>query len=303
MSAVSHAVPQLQPHRALSSSSWEADYARTHVSTSPVQKAFLFASSTVLSLLNTHRGDMVSMVGETFVPEPALRQCRVRMLSSEEGSDVLRTKPRVLDATRAHFATQRTAPSNAADTATASLTLTAEMELEWLRSLYALPVTTFGHRYAEYMLDHGYTPSGRSAVRFVDDPELAYVMQRYREVHDFLHVLTAIPPSVQGELALKALEFFQTGLPSAAASVAVAGALRLPLAGKADLLTNVLPWARRVSDSIDGATNGAGVLSVRYEDWFNDDIALLRGVMGITEPYVESPAVSAAAVAVASPKP
>ena len=26
-------------------------------------------------------------------------------------------------------------------------------------------------------------------VRYVDDPELAYVMQRYREIHDFVHAL------------------------------------------------------------------------------------------------------------------
>ena len=30
-------------------------------------------------------------------------------------------------------------------------------------------------------------------VRFVDDPELAYVMQRYREIHDFTHTLLGMP--------------------------------------------------------------------------------------------------------------
>ncbi len=30
----------------------------------------------------------------------------------------------------------------------------------------------------------------RPSVRFVDDEELAYVMRRYRECHDYLHVLT-----------------------------------------------------------------------------------------------------------------
>ena len=32
---------------------------------------------------------------------------------------------------------------------------------------------------------------------------LAYVMQRYREVHDFWHVICALPTSVAGEVALK----------------------------------------------------------------------------------------------------
>jgi ubiquinone biosynthesis protein Coq4 len=30
-------------------------------------------------------------------------------------------------------------------------------------------------------------------VRFVDDPELAYIMQRYREIHDFTHTLLGMP--------------------------------------------------------------------------------------------------------------
>lgn len=43
----------------------------------------------------------------------------------------------------------------------------------------------------------------RPEVKFVDDAELAYVMKRYREVHDFWHVLTGVPTTVLGEIALK----------------------------------------------------------------------------------------------------
>lgn len=60
----------------------------------------------------------------------------------------------------------------------------------------------------------------------IDQPELAYVMARYREIHDFLHVLTGLPPTVEGELALKTLEAVQTGLPMAALS-ALGGPLSL----------------------------------------------------------------------------
>jgi hypothetical protein len=47
--------------------------------------------------------------------------------------------------------------------------------------------------------------------RFVDDAELAYVVQRAREVHDFWHVLFGCHTNVFGELALKAVEFVQAG--------------------------------------------------------------------------------------------
>lgn len=254
---------------------WLADHARTHVPTSPLQRLALLGSSAVISLLNTHRGDAVANVGELLFSEPALQDLRARMLKTEEGAQLLMDKPRVLDAARAYFASKR---SNATSSDTSSKTdiitdsscaaandnvngveltaagtvvLTPAMELEWLQHLHALPASTFGHAYAEYMLDHSYLPSARAPVRFVACPELAYVLQRHREVHDYLHVLTATAPSVQGELALKALEFAQTGLPSAAASVAAAGALRLPLAEKGELVTRALPWARRVSDGIN----------------------------------------------------
>ena len=61
-----------------------------------------------------------------------------------------------------------------------------------------------------------FNPNDRPPVRFVDDEELAYVATRSREVHDLWHVLFQCPTTVQGELALKALEFAQTGRPMAA---------------------------------------------------------------------------------------
>lgn len=45
--------------------------------------------------------------------------------------------------------------------------------------------------------------------RFVDDEELAYVLTRMREVHDFWHVLFGCDTDVLSELAVKGLEFVQ----------------------------------------------------------------------------------------------
>lgn len=43
------------------------------------------------------------------------------------------------------------------------------------------------------LLYKGYSPDDREDVRYIDDPELAYVMQRYRELHDFMHTLLGMP--------------------------------------------------------------------------------------------------------------
>ena len=44
------------------------------------------------------------------------------------------------------------------------------------------------------------SPDTRLAVRFVDDPELAYVMLRYRQTHDLVHTLLGMPTNMLGEL-------------------------------------------------------------------------------------------------------
>jgi ubiquinone biosynthesis protein Coq4 len=47
------------------------------------------------------------------------------------------------------------------------------------------------------------TPDSRLPVQFVDDVELAYVMQRYREVHDLFHTLLGMPTNMLGNYRVK----------------------------------------------------------------------------------------------------
>jgi ubiquinone biosynthesis protein Coq4 len=47
------------------------------------------------------------------------------------------------------------------------------------------------------------TPDSRSPVQFVDDVELAYVMQRYREVHDLIHTILGMPTNMLGNYHVK----------------------------------------------------------------------------------------------------
>lgn len=43
------------------------------------------------------------------------------------------------------------------------------------------------------------SPDTRMPPKFVDDEELAYVIQRYREVHDMMHTLLGMPTNMLGE--------------------------------------------------------------------------------------------------------
>jgi len=56
------------------------------------------------------------------------------------------------------------------------------------------------------------SPDERPPVQFVDDVELAYIMRRYREIHDLVHVVLGQPTNMLGEVTVKMFEGLQTGL-------------------------------------------------------------------------------------------
>lgn len=70
------------------------------------------------------------------------------------------------------------------------------------------------------------TPDSRQPVQFLDDPQLAYVMTRYRESHDLVHTVLGMPTTMLGEVAVKWFEALNTGLPMCYGG-AVFGAMRL----------------------------------------------------------------------------
>jgi len=130
---------------------------------------------------------------------------------------------------------------------------------------------TFGQAYGAFLATHGFDPDERCQVKYIDDPELAYVMLRYRQCHDFWHALTGLPPTVVGELGLKWLELFQTGLPLAALSSTV-GSLSLSYHQQHVLWSIYLPWARHVGQKMPYCT----LMNVRYENELDTPLVELR---------------------------
>jgi ubiquinone biosynthesis protein COQ4 len=205
-----------------------------------------------------------------------------RMLAGMErdgvGRRVLRDRP-IVDGTTAASAAAAAllGSTNAATTTTTTTT------------------TTFGGAYAAFLAEHAFDPEHRAAVRYVSDPDLAYVMTRYRQCHDYWHVLTGLPPTVLGELGLKLLELMQTGLPLAALSVMSSSASiaggggdgwpRMMSEREREVLWGAyLPWAVRTN----GNMREHALMCVYYEEEFGTDLIALRDRMGIeVAPIVE----------------
>lgn len=207
------------------------------------QRVLLTAGSGLMALYDPSRDDMVATFGETTAL-PALKWIRQRMLESEEGSQILTEKPRINSKV---------------------------ISLEHLRSL---PDGTFGHHYVKFLDDNRVTPDSRLPVRYISDPELAYVMQRYREIHDFMHTCLGLSIHLVGEVTVKWVEMFQTRLPMCTLA-SLFGPIRLSSRQKLLFTRYYLPWAIRCG------TEAEFMMSVFFENRFEQNMYSLRSELGI----------------------
>lgn len=190
--------------------------------------------------------DLIAALGEATATPYFIYRLRDAMLSDSTGRRILRDRPRITSQT---------------------------MKMEYLR---ALPESSVGRAYADWLDREGVSPDTRDTVKYIDDEECAYVMQRYRECHDFYHALTGLPVMVEGEVALKAFEFANTLLPMTGLSMfAVA---RLKPAERQRFFSIYLPWA------ISNGTKAKEVINVYWEEQLERDVKVLRSELGIEKP-------------------
>lgn len=113
-------------------------------------------------------------------------------------------------------------------------------------------------------------------MRYIDDPECAYVMQRYRECHDFYHALTGLPVVVEGEVALKAFEFANTLIPMTGLSMFAF--FRLKPEERKRALSTYFPWAIR------NGLQAKEVINIYWEEELETDVVELRKRIGLEKP-------------------
>ncbi len=142
--------------------------------------------------------------------------------------------------------------------------------------LRSLPENTVGRAYVNWLDREGVTPDTRDTVKYIDDEECAYVMQRYRECHDFSHALTGLPVVVEGEVALKAFEFANTLLPMTGLSMFAV--TKLKPKERERFWNTYLPWAMR------NGLRSKEVINVYWEEVLERDVGDLRKELGIEMP-------------------
>uniref|UniRef100_A0A1I7ZN58 Ubiquinone biosynthesis protein COQ4 homolog, mitochondrial n=1 Tax=Steinernema glaseri TaxID=37863 RepID=A0A1I7ZN58_9BILA len=184
-------------------------------------------------------------MGETTALRPVLQNIRDRMAQDVVGSRILKDRPRINNET---------------------------IDRGYLQSL---PKDTFGHQYAKFLDGLKTSPDARPAVQYIDDEELVYVMQRYRETHDFHHVLLEMPTNMIGEVAVKYFEGIQLGLPMCI-TAGIFGAARLGPVHRQRFMDRYLPWI------VEQATNGRLLMAFDYENHFDRRIVDIQEECNIT---------------------
>ncbi len=218
-----------------------------HIPLTTLERAGLAIGSGLISLFNPRRGDLIAAFAEVTATPYFIYRLRDAMLASPTGRRILRDRPRL---------TAR------------SLDLTR---------LRRLPPTTVGGAYVTWLDREGVSPDTRAAVRHVDDAECAYVLQRYRESHDFYHAaLTGLPTVREGEVALKAFEFANTLLPMT--GLATFAAATLKPAERRRFAAVYLPWALR------NGLRASDIISIYWEEELQTDVLDLRRRLGIEAP-------------------
>lgn len=139
-----------------------------------------------------------------------------------------------------------------------------ELDLE---ALGRLPEYTFGHAVARYFRDNEITPfETTSALR----NDVDYLSKRYRETHDFVHVLTGYGTDVAGEMEVQAFARGNLGIRSPLLIIAFATLLD-PIEG--DPIPPLRPFFRRLRRAHRRGARSPSLLRFAYEEHWESPLA------------------------------
>lgn len=118
-----------------------------------------------------------------------------------------------------------------------------QVDYAWLSQL---PAGTLGRAYADHLSGHGLSADAQAVpTRYIDDPDMAYLMRRFRQTHDVWHPL--IDLGVQGyeETLIHAFSWGQLRLPVSAMVIAGGAIKHMLLEGRWGALRHGLLEAYR----------------------------------------------------------
>jgi ubiquinone biosynthesis protein COQ4 len=143
-------------------------------------------------------------------------------------------------------------------------------------ALRGLPRDTLGFQYVDHLDRHGLAADSQAAAtHHVADPEIAYLMRRFRQTHDVWHALTGLGVAGHEEVILHAFSWGQLRLP-VSAMIVVAGTLKhIVLEARFGALRHGLREAYR------SGRDAQPLLAVFWERLWDEPMARVRERYGV----------------------
>ena len=142
--------------------------------------------------------------------------------------------------------------------------------------LRRLPATTFGGAYVRHLDDNHITADYQAAAtRHVDDPDMAYLMRRFRQTHDVWHTLLGLGIAGHEEVVIHSFSYGQLRLPVSAMIIFFGSIKHIVLERR---------WGALRHSMLDAYREGrdaAPLMPVTWEDHWDEPLENVRAMVGV----------------------
>ncbi len=143
-------------------------------------------------------------------------------------------------------------------------------------ALRALPASSLGGAYVRHLDDNGLTAVSQAAhTRHIDDPDMAYLMRRFRQTHDVWHALLQLGTTGHEEVIIHAFSWGQLRLPVSAMVVFFGAIKHIVLERRWGALRHGLREAYEIG------RDAAPLLPVHWERYWEEPVDSIRARYGV----------------------
>ena len=205
-----------------------------------VKETYRVGLAVVRVLADSNRTDEIHRV-EEITGRPRFRELLRQMADTPEGRRLLTERPELSS---------------------------AHVDYDRLRRL---PATTLGGAYARHLDDNGITADYQAAAtQLVDDPDMAYLMRRFRQTHDVWHALLGIGITGHEEVLIHWFSYGQLRLPVSALIMLFGTIKHLALEKRWTALR------RSTLDAYHAGRDAAPLMPVTWEDQWEAPLEEVR---------------------------
>jgi ubiquinone biosynthesis protein COQ4 len=207
---------------------------------------FLTLNAIRITMADSDRLDQIHLVEET-TGRGAFRRIHARLEGTAEGRALLQQRPELNE---------------------------TQVDLAALRRL---PRTSLGGAYVAHLDDNGLSAATQAVqTRYVEDPDLAYLVRRFRQTHDVWHPLVALGVAPHEEVLVHAFSFGQLHLPLSALVLLFGGLKHGLLEGRWGMLRHTL------RDTYRAGRDAEDLIGVHWESMWETPLEAVRRRYRIT---------------------